>query len=272
MSKKVIRLQFEGVPEEGGRVRLGTFLHELQALSAVLKESTRAVGGATGKRRTYYRIVELGFSSPYRIALEPVTPKGTADNTVAAVGAVIHAARALGSGNAVPEDLDPGLLKSIRELVGGLGEKFERPILSFNGEEVELGCALKHAVSAHVMSAATCLGTMDGRLEEINLHGGQKRFRIYPRLGPSRVSCTFPPELREEAKRGLDSFVRVTGTLHYTTRAHLPHAIDVTAIEVIPPDSEIDHLLGLRGIASDTADSTTSENIVRDLRNEWDAS
>jgi len=272
MSKKMIRLQFEGVPEEDGRVRFGAFLSELQSLSAVLKEATRAVGGETGKGRTYYRIAELGFSSPYTIVLEPVTPKGATDSTAQAVGNLFHTVRALSGGEAIPEDLDPELLESIKGLVSGLGRQFTSPVLSFDGEEVELGAKLGSVVDVRVVSSAKCLGTLEGCLEEINLHGDLTRFRIYPRTGPSRVSCMFPPGLREEAKNGLDRFVRVTGVLHYKARAHFPHSVDVDAIEVLPPDNEVEHLLDLRGIAPDVGDSTPSEDIVRKLRNEWDGS
>ena len=58
--------------------------------------------------------------------------------------------------------------------------------------------------------------TIDGKLEQINIHNNANTFRIYPSLpGASSVNCKFPQELLEHVQGALGSFVSVSGECFY---------------------------------------------------------
>jgi len=270
MSEKVVTLQFEGTKAEHGRVRLSTFVGKLQSLSAALKEAHRAVGEPAGKLRPYYRVSELQYASPYRIALEAVMPEGAPGEVLQAPVILMETARALASGQAVPESADSSLLRAIGGLASGAGESFEGGVLSFDGQEVRLAAELGSTVNSMLATEEQAYGSVEGRLEEINLHGGETRFRIYPLTGPKMVLCAFPPGLRESAKSGLDCWVTVYGLMHYRARDRFPCSVDVQRIEISPPEQELEHLLDLRGVARGATGDVSSEDFIRKLRDEWD--
>ena len=130
---------------------------------------------------------------------------------------------------------------------------------------------LRRAVAINVILAPeeTSLGYVEGRLEAINLHDDANVFYIYPIVGPTKIRCGFPSELRDEAVRALDHEVRVQGTLCYKSRASFPYRIDAEALTVIPDESELPSLMDLRGIAPNATDGLPSEEFVRRVRDEW---
>ena len=112
----------------------------------------------------------------------------------------------------------------------------------------------------------TYAGFVRGALEYINIHGGQKVFRIYPQVGPNKVTCHFPDELKDMAISAVGRFVEVHGIMRYKSVSTFPHQIDVKKLEVLPNEDELPSIFDLRGIAPDLTGSLTSEEFVRSLR------
>jgi hypothetical protein len=90
-------------------------------------------------------------------------------------------------------------------------------------------------------------GSITGVLLAINLHN-TTRFEIYPAVGPAKVSCSFPPELRKRVIDGIDHNVRVVGRLRYKHWAPFPHAITAEDIDVYPPADTLPTLESLYGL------------------------
>lgn len=114
-----------------------------------------------------------------------------------------------------------------------------------------------------------CEGSIEGMLEQINIHAGANTFHIYPEIGPRKLTCHFPSRLYDDAVSAVGRKVEVSGTLQYRARAEWPHTIAVKAIEAFPPDAYLPDWEDLRGRAPDAAGGVPSEVFVRELRDGW---
>ena len=114
-----------------------------------------------------------------------------------------------------------------------------------------------------------CLGSIDGRLEQIKLHRDNKFFNIYPQFGPDKVKCVFPTDLHDAAVGGTGKRVTVIGELKYRASESFPHEICVHSIDIEPSDEDLPTFDDMLGIIPDFEKNTPAEEIVRKTRNEW---
>ncbi len=261
-----ITLVIEGLPEDDGQVRLGVFMSQLQSLSATLAKIDRDAN--QGKPATYFRIAELSYSSPVRVALEPqALPKQHYAGHVI-VESLSRVAAALETGKDL-SDLDADLLEDIRGLARPVGKTVKNTTLIFNGHQVDLTARVAIKVEEALSIDDECDGSIEGMLEQINIHEGANTFHIYPEVGPRKVTCHFLSKLYDDAVSAVGKRVEVSGKLRYRLGAHYPHQIAVTQIEAFPPESDLPDWEDLRGRAPDALGGLSSEAFVRELRNGW---
>jgi hypothetical protein len=261
-----ITLIVEGLPEDGGRVRLGAFMSQLQNLSATITKLDREVND--GKRATYYRIAELSYASPVRVVLEPKPLPLHPYAGRAIVESLGRVAQALENGSDL-SGLDADLLEDIRGLAKPVGKSVANVTLLFNDHRFDLTPRVVTKVDEALAVDEECEGAIEGMLEQINLHHGANVFYIYPEVGPRKVTCHFPSKLYDEAVSAVGRHVEVFGTLHYRLGATFPHQVAVTAVEAFPPESELPDWEDLRGRAPDATGGLRSEAFVRELRDGW---
>jgi hypothetical protein len=262
-----IILVIEGLPEDGGRVRLGTFMSQLQSLSATITRLDREAH--EGKHVTDYRIAELSYKSPVRVVLEPTTrpQQPYAGRTIIdGLGRVAHA---LQNGEDLSR-IDADLLEDIRNLARPVGRAVKNATLIFNDNTLDLTPAIASKVDRALAVDEECEGSIEGMLEQINVHLGANTFHIYPEIGPRKLTCRFPSRLYDDAVSAVGRRVEVFGTLHYRTGAHFAHQIAVSEIEIFPPDSELPDWDDLRGRAPGATGDLSSEAFVRELRSAWE--
>jgi hypothetical protein len=262
-----IELIIEGLPEDEGQVRLATFMSQLQNLSGTITRLDREAN--EGKHVTDYRIAELSYKSPVRVVLEP-TPQpahlSAGREIIASFGRVAHA---LENG----EDLsqwDADLLEGIRNLARPVGKTVKNITLIFNDHVLDLTPAIAAKVDRALAVDEECEGSIEGMLEQINIHLGANTFHIYPEVGPKKLTCRFPSRLYDDAISAVGRRVEIFGTLHYRTGAQFPHQIAVSQIDIFPPDSELPDWEDLRGRAPDATGGLSSEAFVRELRSGWE--
>lgn len=261
-----ITIEIEGLPEDDGQVRLSAFMTELQNLSATIARLDRDAND--GRSATYLRIAQLSYSSPAKVVLEP-----TALPSQKYAGAVLienlrSISHALKNGSDLT-DLDAELLEDIRGLAKPVGKTVKSATLIFGNERLDLTQKIANRVDAALAVEDECEGFMDGMLEQINIHGGANTFHIYPDVGPTKVTCHFPPKLYEDAVAAVGRRVEVSGTLRYRIRAPYPHQIAVAGVTPFPPDDELPDWEDLRGRAPAGTGGLSSEAFVRDLRDAW---
>ena len=264
VTAKRITLVLEGVPEAEGRIRLNVFLTELQSLAAALGRVSREA--AEGKVPTVFNVEELSYSSPARVVIAPApSNEYLATLVLQRFEAVAEAVTT----DASLDSFDADLLDDIRKLAKPVGNQLKSATLLINGSEFELTSEVTRRVDKALEVEEECIGSIEGRLEQINIHEGANTFHIYPEVGPRRVSCHFPNVLLDDAIFAVGRKVEVSGVLKYRHAASFPHEIAVTGIDAFPPEDELPTWEDLRGRAPDATGDLSSEAFVRELRNAW---
>jgi len=260
-----ITLILEGVPETEGRIRLHTFLTELQRLSAALGRVSRDTSD-DGKVAPVYNVEELSYNSPMRIVVAPAP--GNEQIAALVLQRFEDVAEAVTTGQKL-DSYDADLLEDLRALAKPVGNQLKYATLQINDVLYEMDAEVTRRVDSALEVDEECIGFIEGRLEKINIHDGANTFHIYPDVGPRKVACHFPGALLDDAIYAVGRKVEVSGVMKYRQGASFAHAITVTSIESFPPDDELPTWEDLRGRAPDATGGLSSEAFVRALRNGW---
>jgi hypothetical protein len=260
-----ITLVLEGLPEEEGRIRLSTFVNELQNLSAALTKVSKEAGD--GKPTTVFDVEELSYNSPMRVVL---APKPGNEHLAEMVLARFETVAQAVTTDTSLDSFDADLLDDLRKLAKPVGNKLKYATLIVNDNEFELTERVTRRVDDALAVDEECDGFIEGQLEQINIHEGANTFHIYPEIGPRKVSCHFPNALLDDAVFAVGRKVEVSGVLKYRHGASFPYAIAVKAIDAAPPEYELPTWDDLRGRAPEATGRLSSEAFVRELRNGWE--
>lgn len=262
-----VGLTIEGLHEEGSRVRLPVLVNELQYLSGLLGRLDRHVSG--GVAASTFRVVALSQSSPATMELEVVQNSGSPDTRGALVAEFTRALEKMDRGE-VPVYLGRAMLEDFRNLAKPVGETLALATIKANGKSYDLTGELAKRIEHTLSGEEVCIGTVEGMLEQINLHRDANVFRIYPYIGAKVVLCTFPGNLRDLAISAVGTEVSVSGLLTYRLGEYFPHTIDVESIDIFPVESDLPTMDDLRGLAREATGDLSSEEFVGRLRDDWD--
>jgi hypothetical protein len=261
-----ITLIIEGLPEDEGQVRFGAFLSQVQNLNATITKLDREANG--GKNASLFRIAELSYASPIRVVIEPEALPSQPYAGHVIIERLVQIVTAI-EGGADLSGVDADLLEDIRGLARPVGKTVKNSTLVFNDHHFDLTPRVVSKVDEALAVDEECEGSIEGMLEQINVHHGANVFYIYPEVGPRKVACHFPSRLYDDAVSAVGRRVEIFGTLHYRIGAVLPHALSVTGIDAYPPESELPDWEDLRGMAPDATGDMSSEAFVRELRDGW---
>ena len=125
---------------------------------------------------------------------------------------------------------------------------------------------VKAAVGAFILPETESVGTVEGRLEFVNIHADQDMFGICSAIPPGRVTCSFRPDKTEEALEALGRRIGVLGELTCPEGDRFQRTVKVETVGLLPEDGDLPSLADLRGIAPDIAGDLSSEEFVRNLR------
>ncbi len=261
-----IELIIEGLPEDEGRVRLNAFMSQMQKLSAALTKADKETN--SGKVANVFQIVELSYSSPVRVALEarPLSDRLSTGNAV--IERLKYVAKAIESQSDL-SIFDAEILEDLKGLAGTVGKTVKNTTLVINGAALDLTPRGALQLEEALAVEDECEGSLEGDLDQINIHQGANIFHIYPRVGPRRVTCHFPSRLFDDAVAAVGRRVEVFGTLLYRSHAPFPHQVSVSALDTVGSEADIPDWDDLRGRAPDATGALSSEAFVRELRDAW---
>lgn len=264
-----ITLKMEGTENEEGFVTLSDFMDRLSALKESLDAVDRAI---TDERRTtlYYRIVDVSKNSPLSIVIEPVKKRACSQRDSRAQIQNTHhqffdTLATIKRGEIPAAHFNSPQIEALQRLVGNRDGKFSSLEIKNNTSVITVDKQLEDAVTNLSNLKEYSQGSVEGRLETINLHGKTKRFIVYPFTGPTKVSCEIPKRLIESAKLALDKRVIVRGKKHYHPFDDFPHFIEADEIEII--DSEPLDIHSTRGVIG--TGNLTSVELLGDMRDDW---
>ena len=261
-----IELIMEGLAEDDGRVRLNAFMSQLQKFASALTRLDRETND--GAVANVFQIAELSYSSPLRVVLEPkpIAPMRATGHLV--IARLKHVSEAIISGDDL-STFDADLLEDIKGLAAPVGKTVKNATVVFNGTAIDLTPRIANQLENALTVEDECEGSLEGDLDQINIHEGANVFHIYPQIGPKRVTCHFSSRLFDDAVAAVGRRVEVFGTLKFRLRAPYPHQISVGGLEVLEREEDLPDWEDLRGRAPDATGDKSSERFIRELRDAW---
>lgn len=262
-----ITVTIAGSKEDKGRVRLTEFIKQLEAVKSSLKQTERLISDGD-ETKLYYRIVELTYSSPARVVIEPASLGGSETNGLGSrtVKQFVTNLSQVARGKR-PARADLTALQSYQNLTSMLKQHVGKVEIKNGAKAVAIDSRFATKIAKIIGPDELAEGSMFGMLEWLNLHHAN-RFHIYPTVGPTKVDCDFPVELRPQVIAAVDTYVQVSGQLRYKHLEKFPYAINVSHIEPLPPEDKLPTLYDLRGVAPAATGETSAANFIRALRDE----
>jgi|SRR5438270_5152732 len=264
-----ITVELVGAPEDEGHLRLSEFIKQLQAVKGALKQTERTITGKD-EPELYYRIVEVSHSSPLSVTIEPtpLRPEEGREIAKTTVKKFFTTLSMIDKKANAPEDFDLPALEAYRDLGTMLDKHVAGITIAAGGKrKVEIDKKFETKVSEIIGPDELIEGSLSGMLEWLNLHNTSV-FHIYPVIGAKKVVCNFPKRLKEKVKAAIDSHVEAYGELRYKKWGDFPYAMNVSDLDILPPDDELPTLFDLRGIAPNATGGISSAEFVRAIRDE----
>lgn len=261
-----ITVTIEGSTEDKGHVRLTEFIKQLEAVRSSLKQTERLVSNSDTPS-LYYRIVELTYSSPARVVIEPSSiDPNSGDLGIRTVRKFVTNLRQVSNGRR-PAQVDLSALQSYQNLTSMLRQHIGKVEIRNGDKPVVIDNKFAKRIAKIIGPDEIAEGSVSGMLEWLNLHNAN-RFHIYPTVGPHKVDCDFPAHLRPQVIAAVDKYVQVIGQLRYKHLEKFPYAINVNQIDVLPSEDDLPTLYDLRGIAQGATGDMSAADFVRALRDE----
>lgn len=265
-----ITIQMSGQGTTDDLLRFEDFLKQLDAVRHAIRETERIVTGHKAQT-VELRVVGLSRSSPANVELEVTRCDKKVDYTGPVVQRFFEGIQAIQYRRETPFGFDGDAVRAFADMGSRLGKSISAMELRANGDSVAVSETISRNAEWILGRREYTFGSVSGRLEKINVHNNQNVFCIYPIIGPaSGVRCKFSPSLTQKAIEAVTHFVDVWGRLAYNPIDSFPEEVKAQSIQVreeppIPPK-----LADLWGIAPDATGDLSSEDFIRELRDEWE--
>ena len=269
MANPKVSFVIEGPDENNGHLELSVFVEKVRHFLDMLNRSTRE----SVEEGIVFHVVHLSHSSPATVECVPKESNmASATIAVQSIGKNLMDVKTEDS-----HHLSHTVLSSMEQLANFSLTKIARAeVRIMEGDNdieqiYKLDDKFKEQLSRARHQEDRVISTIDGRLEQINIHNNVNTFRIYASVPASySVNCGFPPNLLENVQSSLGSFVSVSGECFYRPDALFPYKINVQDMRVLPPTEELPTLSDLYGLAPGATSGKSSERFVRELRDAWD--
>ena len=257
----------EGPDENLGDVDLENFLKELEQLKKVISSIDEEIG--KGKKTSRLAVVELSHNSPATVALEIRPRQKFEDLTDKIYKRFYDLAKNIASLTEPKED-NFYIINEFYKLFNPIGNRIKKVTIGINKENVSLTRSMKKYLEELLKNnALTYFTSVEGLLEEINVHNKKNRFRIFLDKGYSgSITCQFPEDKFKEATEALKKRVSVKGTGRFTRGQTFPNLIIVDEITVFPNEKEYLPLQKFTGIFPNVTGDLSSEDFVNKIREE----
>ncbi|MGR3913925.1 MAG: hypothetical protein OD918_05280 [Gammaproteobacteria bacterium] len=217
-----------------------------------------AVAKSIGEDDAAFRVVNHPWSTPAAIVCEPLESNA------------LPAAKVI---DCIKENLNAvyvGRAVHISKLGSSARIDFAKYKISAEALLVigDSGDAAAYKSGAEKPAARSFISAVDGRLEQVDIHGDAKQFKIYDL--DYVIECNFPESLLEQVKNALGGHVEVYGLCSFLAGARFPYKVDVEKMRVFPPSDQLPSFEDIRGIMPALPGGKSSEEFVRELRNQWD--
>jgi hypothetical protein len=251
-------------------LRLDDFLEQMATLKTALRETERLVSG--GEPSLYFTIKHLQKNSPARVVLEAVSDDGVQKSSPRYASYVVRSLttnlRLITHKRRLPAKMDVATLESYREIAIPAEKRRIKVKIEAAGHAVSVGRGFREILESLVGEDERSYGSVSGRIEAINLHDKNRRFLLFPIIGPSKIVGTFRSKDRKAFAAAVDKYVTVCGKLRYKTWDKHPYNILADTITVHDSDPR-PSLEALRGVSPDATGHLTTQEYIDSLHDDW---
>jgi hypothetical protein len=245
------------------------FIKELDHIRHALKETQRILTRST-KEQVEFRVVRLRRDSPTEVVIEGFAVGDAPQIAENLVTGFLDAVDDIQQRRQVPRGFDGRALSAYQAMAEMIGQKMSSIDAAGNGRSIGMSRTLHQNVAILLGEKRYSVGSMTGKLEQINIHKGQNVFTIYPIAGPvTGVRCHFGKGLLDRAANAVNHFVEVRGRFTYNPIDPHPEEILVKDMSVHEKPEMAVRIQDLEGIAPGATGDKSSEDFVRELRDEW---
>jgi hypothetical protein len=259
----MLTARLAGRPEDQGRVYLRDFLSFFEDVLAALRKVDEIV--SDGRETAHYRVAELATGSA-AMEIEAVPRPGMPDHGPLICARFTEAALDLEQAGIRPPGFDYDAFQAFRKLARPLRRGAQSVEFEHETTLVLVTSRLEANVERLLGHEVTTRGAVSGQLDVVNVHDAPCTFRIYPVVGPGRVTCRFSKALLPQVGAALNRHVTVAGVLHYRAEEPFPYEVDAQALEIHPPEDELPTLDSLRGMAPEITGDMDTVSFLRMLR------
>ena len=268
MSGNKIKIVFEGVEDDGGHVDLRVFLGELKVIQSALLQIDKNVYDSK-RAITRLLVSDLSHSSPTMLQVKPCYQGTGSDKTAEVISLFETTVDAIARGQ-IPKDADYHLLETLKLLGKSAGTKHANMTIVVDETDYDIREAFSQNVANVLKREESCWGSVEGALEQINVHGPSKHFTIYPEVGQNKVKCNFPEELHNDAINAIEKRVLVSGKLVFRPYTPFPHEVFAESLKVSASDDKLPTFDDLLGILPHEEEVQPAEKAIREIRDEWE--
>ncbi|MBE0672580.1 MAG: hypothetical protein IH588_18540 [Anaerolineales bacterium] len=266
MKDQVITFTFEGLDANDSDVRLSDFVYELQQFISASKKADEIVSkGATAT--FYYKIIDLHHSSPASLTAKtiPTIPESDAGESA---HDYLFAVMDSIEKKQIKDRIEYSLLKTIKSMTDPIGKTLSSVIVRRDENVIYINTSFKEKVNVIFGPEETYPGHFRGMLDAINVHNRANVFWLYPEVGPKKITCHFPSDIKERAIQAVGKRVEIRGIFKYKTNAQYPHEADVKTMDVFEPNEEYPSFMDIYGLDPGMTGGLSSEDFIRKIRNE----
>ena len=257
-----LRLQIKG---QKGRISLLTFLTATASTLRMLEELDLAISGVP-KGSLEWFVTDLSMGS-LTVQMDSrsrfMEKRYDSDVTEAFLGAM----RLIEGQGGVPPYLSEFGMRQARKLVRVIGHDGADGLsVQALNQTVEVTERASEGVAVLTRIRRRAIGSVEGKLETISIHGGRPRFIAYHSRTHKAITCKITSDtLLSEAKEALGRRVRALGTVSSNAMGE-PLRVEVKDIHVLRRDEELPHREQIRGSAPGMTGDLTTEEFIRSIR------
>lgn len=267
MHTKQITIGIEG---KDGKVDVRNFIDIVNNTVAALQQLEKDLS-ETKESHLKWKIEQVSMRSPIQLTLAGEVDTEESVLTVDPVTPFMKDMKKLETGTEQPEYLRGATLRIVERILSymhnGIGSiTFESPGLHAV-KPTQQTTAHIGLLTASKIVPYSVLTQLDGRLEQISVHGGKSEFCIYDPLTDDRIRCEFDREKVkvEEVGSLITKRIRITGNVRFN-EYYRPVFVKVDSFTRLREQSELPQISDLHKANISITGPQDSVSYIEDLR------
>lgn len=167
----------------------------------------------------------------------------------------------------IPGAWDRPIIDGVLELLAPVGKSVARFSLSSDHKKIEIDTKYKVDFENKIQPDFAAVGTVDGMLEAVNIHGRKNTVALYPTIGNSKVVLEFDDQHLEKIKQLIGFYVEISGEMLYRWRDKYPYSGTISKIEHVNEDG-LPTFKDLYGMAPNATKGVPAEDFIESIRSE----